>query len=116
MQLPNLQEAAVPWKKVTDYLLSTEHEKGRHKAAFFLRHGFTSAKPQELVDALLNHARTYPVSKEEPSPFGTRYVIEGRIKSPDGRDPRVRAVWFVGAGATTPRFATAYPLTGESDA
>jgi hypothetical protein len=46
----------------------------------------------------------------EASPFGTRYVIEGIISTPDGRAPFIRAVWFIETGEQIPRFVTAYPL------
>jgi hypothetical protein len=67
-----------------------------------------------LAVALLNHARDYDVVKEEPSPFGVRYVIEGAIAAPDGRAPLVRTVWFIDTGRDAPRFVTAYPLKGTS--
>ena len=31
----------------------------------------------------------------EPSPFGTRYVVEGIMTAPDGRSPLIRTVWFI---------------------
>ena len=55
------------------------------------------------------------VVKEEPSPFGRRYVIEGAMETPDGRNPSVRAVWFVRTGEDVPRFVTAYPLKGPDN-
>ena len=37
------------------------------------------------------------------------------MKTPDGRAPRLRSVWFIETGADTPRFVTAYPLRREDD-
>ena len=54
----------------------------------------------------------YDVVKEESSPFGVRYVIEGAMAAPDGREPGVRTVWFIDRGKDIPRFVTAYPLKG----
>jgi hypothetical protein len=110
MKLPNAERAVVPQQKITGYLLSISHRDGHSKATFFLRFGFSANIWQELADALRQHAIDYEISGVEASPFGTRYVIEGMIISPDGRNPMIRSVWFIEAGEETPRFVTAYPL------
>jgi hypothetical protein len=38
-----------------------------------------------------------------------RYIIDGILITPDGRNPMVRSVWFIETGEITPRFVTAYP-------
>lgn len=110
MKLPNHERALVPREKVVDYLLSRTHRDGRGKAAFFSRFGFTPESWQTLAEALLRHAARYEVAKAEATPFGTRYVVEGELETPDGRAPSVRAVWFVETDEEIPRLATAYPL------
>jgi hypothetical protein len=115
MKLPNLAQATVPEEKITGYLLSSTHRDGKHKAAFFMLFGFRLEAWQELATALLNHARQHDVVREEPSPFGMRYVVEGPLLAPDGRSPNVRAVWFIETGHGQPRFVTAYPLRGEDN-
>lgn len=42
MKLPNAEDAVVPEAKIAHYLLSPTHRDGRHKAAFFLRFGFSA--------------------------------------------------------------------------
>lgn len=115
MKLPNVEQAEVPEEKITGYLLSTTHRDGKHKAAFFLSFGFKSKVWQQLMRALRDHAQQHDIIKEELSPFGVRYVVEGTISAPDGRAPNVRTVWFVDTGQSTPRFVTAYPLKGDDD-
>ena len=110
MRLPNAERAVVPQPKITGYLLSLSHRDGRSKAAFFLRFGFSANVWQELAEALRQHAIAHEISGVEDSPFGTRYVIEGMILSPDGRNPMIRSVWFIEADEEAPRFVTAYPL------
>lgn len=110
MKLPNHERALVPREKITDYLLSPIHKDGRGKAAFFSRFGFTPESWQTLAGALLRHAARHEVAKADATPFGTRYVVEGGLETPDGRAPLVRVVWFVETGEETPRLATAYPL------
>jgi hypothetical protein len=110
MKLPNQQLAAVPREKVVDYLLSTTHRDGRHKAAFFNAFGFTIKNWQDLQMALVRHAADHEVAEVEASPFGTRYVVEGIMAMADGRNALVRTIWFIETGTDMPRFVTAYPL------
>ena len=109
MKLPNSGQAQIAKEKIVDYLLSFSHADGRAKAEFFSRHGFTIVDWQVLVLALLNHAKDHEVTRIEVSPFGTRYVIEGIIRTPDGRNPMLRTVWFIELGESAPRLVTAYP-------
>lgn len=109
MKLPGLEKAAVPERKVREYLLSRTHPGGRAKAAFFLGLGFRSGNWRELGKALLRHAAEHEVAACEESRFGTRYVIDGRLNTPGGKHPVVRVIWFVDRGAGEPRLVTAYP-------
>jgi hypothetical protein len=58
------------------------------------------------------HAEVHEVARVEDSPFGKRYVVEGSVVTPDGRNPLVRAVWFVEVGDDRPQLVTVYPLRG----
>jgi hypothetical protein len=110
MKLPNFDCAVVPVRKITHYLLSSMHRDGQHKATFFRGFGFKLEAPEELATALLAHARNCEVAEIVPTPFGRNFVIEGTLTAPDGRTPKVRAVWFIANGEETATLATAYPL------
>lgn len=45
----------------------------------------------------------------EETEFGAKYVVEGPLIAPDGREIRMRAVRFVRSGEELPRLVTAYP-------
>lgn len=104
MRVPHAAEATVVEAKITRYLLTN-----RRKAGYFLAFGFTVAQWDILRDALLLHVATYEVADVQPTAYGTNYVVEGDLVTPDGRNPAVRTVWFIEAGASIPRFNTAYP-------
>jgi hypothetical protein len=110
--LPNAQPATIDRRKITHYLLARGHPAGRAKAAFFESFGFTAAAWPKLRDALLAHARSAPIVTAADTPFGKKYILDGSLAAPDGRKPRIRAVWFVGAGETVAKFVTAYPVRG----
>ena len=55
------------------------------------------------------------VTKVEQTSFGTRYVIEGFIETPDKRNPKIRSVWFVKKNTEIPCFVTSYPKKERSN-
>ena len=110
MKMPRAHQAHVPASKITEYLLSPTHRVGRGKEAFFRRFGYRAEEWSSLAEALRIHAAKYDVANTQDTPFGSRYIIEGQLETPDGRRPLVRAVWFIDTGATAPRFVSAYPL------
>lgn len=109
MKAPGRENPQVPGEKVVAYLLSDTHPSGHAKARFFRRFGFSVDRWELLADALRRHVATHDVTKEEDSPFGRRYNVDGPLESPDGRNPIVRSVWFTESGSTQLRFVTAIP-------
>ena len=109
MYLPNVRHAEVAESKIVDYLLSATHPEGRDKANFFLRFGFSPDHWEEFADALKRHAATHEVTNTIATLSGLRYQVEGALKSPDGRNPRIRTIWQIDTGSLIPRLITAYP-------
>lgn len=62
-----------------------------------------------LAEALRQHGLENKIVNAIESPFGCRYIVEGKIMSPDGRNPSVRTVWIVEKGESAPRLITAHP-------
>lgn len=112
MRLPHIDEAHVPEPKLAGYLLAADHSSGRSKALFFNNLGFRTDQPDVLRRALLQLAADNAVSSVQRTPFGAKYLIEGRISGPTGTSAAIRSVWFVESGERSPRFVTAYPLRG----
>lgn len=112
MKLPNVEFGLIEESKITAYLLSEENSGG--KSVFFAAFGFTIDAPEILRDALFIHAKTHEVTRVSETPHGIKYIVEGKIKAPDGRTPLVRSVWIVDVGREVPRLVTAYPLEGQN--
>jgi hypothetical protein len=108
--VPAADNAVVAENKIRGYLLSTEHPFGRFKSQFFLEFGFRLDAWMEMQASLLRHVRENRVVDSEVTEFGTKYVVEGPLVSPDGRNPGVRTVWFIETEEQRPRFVTAYPI------
>ncbi len=110
MNLPNPDELVVEHEKIADYLLNPAHRYGASKARFFIGLGFRVEEWERLAEVLREHGRTHDVARTRETGFGPRYAVEGILKVPDGRSPRVRTVWQMDDGAIAPRLITAYPL------
>lgn len=111
MQLPNVEKALVSRRKTADYLLAPR--KVNDKSGFFLRLGFRRSRPQELERALLKHAKDNLVASATTNDFGHKYIVEGAIETPGGRNPMIRAVWQVNHGTDAPHLVTAYRSRGR---
>jgi len=110
MKLPNAHLAIVEQGKICDYLLNSDHRFGASKARFFSEFGFRVETWEMLADALREHGQQHEVSKVKETGFGPRYEVDGELRAPDGRRPRVRTVWQMDEGQIMPRLITVYPL------
>lgn len=99
--------------KVTDYLLNPEHAAGKSKAAYFVRFGFSIDRYVDLLEALLAHPEDNGVVNVDTNEFGIKSVVECHLKTPDGRNPCIRSVWFLETGSKLQRLVTAYPLQND---
>ena len=107
--LPNADAAYVPRGKVSGYLLSLAHPLGHPKARFFRGLGFDDENAAMLEAELERLAREGELVRMIPGLFGTRYILEGRIRTPGGGLVSLTTVWLVESGKMRPRLVTAYP-------
>ena len=106
MKLPYPDQRFIQSQKITHYLLGEGTEAGRAKAEFFRAFGFDEVS---LELALHFHPDMHDVVDIITVPDGTKYVIEGNLPSPNGRDPCVRTIWKRDKGGETSRLIAAYP-------
>jgi len=111
MELPNKSKAYIPPEKITGYLLSETHAVGKSKAKYFRSHGFNYDNADQLRQALLGIAQVGHVVDAEKSTYGTKYIIDGDVKTPKGVMIRTRTIWIVEKSIDSPYFVTAYPVT-----
>ena len=109
MKLPNGVMGLVELDKVVKYLMNPGHPEGAGKARFFRSLGFQPEKWQVLVEALLGVATEGNVTKIVESGHGSKYIVDGVLLGPNGRNALVRTVWIREPGNEQPRLITAYP-------
>lgn len=109
MKVPNAHTAEVPDRKLTSYLLDHTHPQNKGKANFYELVGFTRQSSDALRLSLLNHIFTQEIAKVIISGFGTRYVVEGWMPCPNGKQYPIRSVWFIENGEEIAKLVTAYP-------
>ena len=109
-QVARWDEARVDERKIVDYLLAADHPGGGDKAAFFMSVGYQREEWTRLRDDLVALARRGGEITEYQTPFGTKYVVDGLIQSPDGRMVVLRTVWISDRPDDPPRLVTAYPV------
>ncbi len=109
-QLPNRMSAYIPADKIVGYLLSETHAIGKSKARFFRSLGYDEAAAGELERGLLAIAHAQEVTASITSPHGTKYVVDGLLRAPQGAAVRLRTIWIVETEQENPRFVTAYPI------
>ena len=109
MKLPNARLALIAKEKIVDYLLNAAHPDIGGKAVFFASLGFRMAEWEVMARALRELAKKNPLIESLESPHGVKYLLDGAIRTPNGRTARVRTVWIIDRGRNCPRLVTAYP-------
>lgn len=69
---------------------------------------------EQLARDLLGLAQDEEVVESKSSSFGTTYLLDGELHTPNGETARLRTVWIIHDGEEIPRFMTAYPQKAES--
>ena len=109
MKLPGAAQALIEERKVREYLLNQAHPDGMAKARFFARRGYREEDWRGLADDLRRHGQQNDVAGIVESPYGTRYSVDGQMRTPSGESIRIVAVWIMEKGTDVPRLVTAYP-------
>jgi hypothetical protein len=110
MKLPNAAIAFVDMQKLTDYCLSPDHPRGKHKARVFRSAcGFTVENADLFLQQLLDAAENGDAMQVTSDVFGRRFVIEYIMGVP-ANQARVRTAWIIKHDEEFPRFVSAYVM------
>lgn len=109
MKIPNWKNLHISQEKLTGYLLSTTHPVGKYKANFLQALGFNEGNVNILKQGLIIIAQDNEVVDTITNIYGTKYVIDGNLQSPNNVEVVLRTVWIIEKHVNMPRFVTAYP-------
>lgn len=109
MKLPNAEHAIIERDKVADYLLNSGHPDNGGKAPYIVAFGFHRDAWDVFAEALHRLAVTGEITKSLDSPHGMKYILDGEIETPAGRQVSLRTIWILDSGSKAPRLVTAYP-------
>ena len=108
MTLPNGRRATVDATKLRDYVLSSDHPRGRHKARVFASAlGLTAVHMDVLREGLLAAAAEGDAVASGSDRFGSRYRVDFVLRGPRG-EAVVSSLWIVRVGEDAPRFITCW--------
>ena len=82
MRLPYRKNVYIPKAKLTVYLLSRTHAVGRFKSKYFRALGYDELNINLLEEALRTVAQSEDVNEVLPTPYGTKYILDGKIEAP----------------------------------
>jgi hypothetical protein len=97
-------------RKIVDYVLSTDHARGRHKARVFS--GVLGLGPKDagaLITAIRVAAESTPAVATDKDEFGQRYLLDFTMNHA-GRSAMVRTCWIVLVGEDFARLTSCYVL------
>ena len=110
MRIPNGDRAVADLEKLTEYCLSPDHPRGKHKAQVFASAlGLTQEHADFLRDALLRAAQAEEAQFGEKDDYGQRFVIDFDLEGRSGQ-ARVRSTWIVRTAEDFPRLTSSYVL------
>ena len=113
MKIPNAERAVVDIRKLRDYCLNPQHNKGKHKARLFTSLlGMDSDNAEELRNTLLETVRTQDAQLGETDAYGQRYMLDFTLNW-RGKQARIRSAWIIEKGSDIPKLTTAFPLTNQ---
>ena len=110
MKVPNAESAVVDIRKLTDYCLSHEHPRGRHKARVFQAAlGLTVVHAAEMRDVLLERVRTVDCVAGNVDEYGARYIVDFDYARGD-KKAILRSTWIVKFGEHAPHLTSFFVL------
>jgi hypothetical protein len=110
VNLPNGRLAIIDTTKLSSYVLSEEHPRGRNKARVFQAALGLTALDASVLEKALREAATFEAADvERHDAFGDHFRLDFSMTH-KGRTARVRSLWTIRKGETVPRLVSAFVL------
>ena len=115
MKIPNAERAIVDIRKLREYCLNPQHNKGQHKARLFASLlGMNSDDVEGLRNALLEAIREQDAQLAEKNEYGQRYTLDFTLNW-KGKQATIRSGWIIETNSDIPKLTTAFPLIQKDE-
>ena len=113
MKIPNAERAVVGIRKLRDYCLNPQHDKGKHKARLFTSLlGMSANDAEELRNTLLEVVKTQDAQLGEMDAYGQWYTLDFMLNW-RGKQATIRSAWIIETDSDIPKLTTAFPMTRQ---
>lgn len=107
--LPDAQRAIPGPEKLRDYVLSPDHDHGKHKARVFRSAlGIDRDGWEYLREQIATRVVAAEVTEIRTGRYGVRYLVPMLIDGINGRTHEVMTGWIIEHEGAAPRLTTAY--------
>jgi hypothetical protein len=108
--LRNARRAIIDERKLTDYVLSSIHPRGRDKARIFRSTlGYDRSSYADLIEQIRHGILRHQAVFMRQDEYGRHYRVDLTLEGPRGA-ARVRTGWLYDRGSDVPRLTTAFVL------
>jgi hypothetical protein len=107
--LPDADRAIIDPEKLRDYVLSPDHDYGRHKAHVFLSAlGIDRDNWKYLREQIARSVVEAEVSAVRTGRYGVRYSVPILVEGLNGQTHEVTTGWIIEQEGAPPRLTSAY--------
>ncbi|ANB61824.1 DUF6883 domain-containing protein [Anoxybacteroides amylolyticum] len=107
--LPNLENAKIDPRKLTDYALNPDHPVGGNKARVFQSAlGYNKSNADNLMKQIQQKLPQSEAVLGKADQYGQRYTVDMQITGPNGNTTTVRTGWILKPGSDAPEMTTIY--------
>lgn len=107
--LPNVENATINPKKLTEYALNPDHPVGGNKAKVFERAlGYNQSNADDLMRQIYEKLPNSEAVLGKLDEYGQRYTVDILISGPNGNTVNVRTGWIIKTGSDVPELTTLF--------
>lgn len=108
-KLPDADRAVIEGEKLRDYVLSPDHDHGKHKARVFASAlGIDRDSWEYLRDQIFACVLEAEVAEVRTGRYGMRYSVSIMVEGLNGETHEVTTGWIIEREGAPPRLTTAY--------
>ena len=107
--IPNVENATINPKKLTEYALNPNHPVGGNKAKVFESAlGYNQSNADDLMRQIYEKLPNSEAVLGQLDEYGQRYTVDIPITGPNGNTVNVRTGWIIKTGSDIPELTTLF--------